>query len=204
MVDFHACLEFAGADTHESDTVPVSLIHIGLDLKHKGGKVLLFHGSITPRSDFLGSGREVILRKCCRKVSTPKLVRAEPKNTGEKFAGSPAPGQTARWLRPEARSPLPAGHSLGSLDKHIRAPRRKVFTSPWVFPCGCRKSDLPCIPVINPLKFFSGTDRPVDRTGGDSQLLLNIVQKLKGIHCLPVHLIDKGKDRNMAHDTDLE
>ena len=29
-----------------------------------------------------GKGDEVILRKCFKKVSTPKLVKAEPKNTG--------------------------------------------------------------------------------------------------------------------------
>ena len=36
-----------------------------------------------PQSAFLGSGEVVIFRKCFRKVSTPKFVSAEPKNTGE-------------------------------------------------------------------------------------------------------------------------
>ena len=39
-------------------------------------------GSITPSSDILARGEVVIFRKCSRKVSTPKFVRAEPKNTG--------------------------------------------------------------------------------------------------------------------------
>ena len=32
---------------------------------------------------FLDNGWVVIVRKCCKKVSTPKLVSAEPKNTGD-------------------------------------------------------------------------------------------------------------------------
>ena len=39
----HPGVEFPGADPHESDTVPVRFIHIGLDLKDKGRKVLLCH-----------------------------------------------------------------------------------------------------------------------------------------------------------------
>ena len=41
-----------------------------------------FTGSIRPSSDMRGSGGVVIFKKCSRKVSTPKLVSAEPKNTG--------------------------------------------------------------------------------------------------------------------------
>ena len=35
MVDLHSCLKPAGADTHERNPVPVGLVHIGLDFKHK-------------------------------------------------------------------------------------------------------------------------------------------------------------------------
>ena len=34
-------LKFTGHDSHKSDPVPVSLIHIGLDLKDEGGEVLV-------------------------------------------------------------------------------------------------------------------------------------------------------------------
>ena len=40
------------------------------------------NGSIGPAEELRGSGDVVISRKCCKNVSTPKLVRAEPKNTG--------------------------------------------------------------------------------------------------------------------------
>ena len=42
-----------------------------------------WNGSISPISAFLGSGEYVIFKKCCKNVSTPKFVNAEPKNTGD-------------------------------------------------------------------------------------------------------------------------
>ena len=53
--------------------------------------------------------------------------------------------------------------------------------------------------VIYTFEFFSGTDRPVDRIRCDSQFIFNIIKKLKRIICITVHLIDKCKNRNMAH-----
>ena len=38
---------------------------------------------MTPMSAFLGSGEEVIFKKCLKKISTPKFVSADPKNTGD-------------------------------------------------------------------------------------------------------------------------
>ena len=42
MLYFHAGLKLAGAYTHERDSVTVGFIHIGLDFKYKGGKII-FH-----------------------------------------------------------------------------------------------------------------------------------------------------------------
>ena len=62
----------------------------------------------------------------------------------------------------------------------------------------------PALPLVNPLKILSGADRPVHRTCGDPQLLLDIIQQLKGIVGISVQLIDKGKDRYMTHHTYLK
>ena len=40
MVVLRVPLELAGADAHEGQPVPVGLVHVGLDLEHKGGEVL--------------------------------------------------------------------------------------------------------------------------------------------------------------------
>ena len=40
MVGFHAALELAGADAHESDAVPVGLVHVGLDLEDESRELV--------------------------------------------------------------------------------------------------------------------------------------------------------------------
>jgi len=70
---------------------------------------------------------------------------------------------------------------------------------------GIRESkDLLCITVIDTSKLLTGTNGPVYRAGCDSQFLLDLIQKVKGIIGIPVHFVDKGKDRDMTHHADLE
>ena len=40
MVDLHACFKASGTDTHECDTVAVSLVHVSLNLEYKCGEIL--------------------------------------------------------------------------------------------------------------------------------------------------------------------
>ena len=58
--------------------------------------------------------------------------------------------------------------------------------------------------VINTFKFFTGTNGPVNGTGCNTKLFLDIVQQFKGIHGIAVHFINKSKDRDMSHDTNFE
>ena len=60
------------------------------------------------------------------------------------------------------------------------------------------------VPVIDALECLTGADGPVYRAGGNTKLILDIVQQFKDIHRFPVHLIDKGKNGDMAHGADLE
>jgi hypothetical protein len=84
MQRLHPGLEAARADAHESDAVAVLRIHVGLDLEHEAGELLL--AGCTSRevvARALGAGA------CSTKKSssncTPKLLTAEPKNTGVCF-----------------------------------------------------------------------------------------------------------------------
>ena len=36
MVNFHALFKFAGTDSHESNTVPMGAVHVGLDFENEG------------------------------------------------------------------------------------------------------------------------------------------------------------------------
>ncbi len=83
MIIFCVALELAGADTHEGQTVAVGLVHVCLNFEHERGKSGL-NVSITPQSASRGRGLGVMRRNSSRNGSTPKLVRAEPKNTGDR------------------------------------------------------------------------------------------------------------------------
>lgn len=39
--DGHALLKFAGANAHKTDTVAMGRIHVGLDFKNEGAKILI-------------------------------------------------------------------------------------------------------------------------------------------------------------------
>ena len=82
MIVFCISLEFAGANTHKGQAVTVGLVHIGLDLKDKSGEIRI-ESIHLPWSDTRDRGGGVSFRKFSRKGSMPKLVSAEPKNTGE-------------------------------------------------------------------------------------------------------------------------
>ena len=67
MADFHVGIKLSGADTHKGNPVPVRLVHVRLDFKDKGGKIIFHRDQSVPMSAFRGSGVVVIFKKCCRK-----------------------------------------------------------------------------------------------------------------------------------------
>ena len=64
--------------------------------------------------------------------------------------------------------------------------------------------DLVSVAVVNTAEFLTGTNWPVNRTGCDSKLLLDLIQKIEGVVGITIHFVNKGKNRNMSHYTDLE
>ena len=53
--------------------------------------------------------------------------------------------------------------------------------------------------VVNSLKLFAATDRPVNRIGSDAEFLFQLFHQLIRIACFAVHFVDKSKNRNMPH-----
>ena len=72
------------------------------------------------------------------------------------------------------------------------------------FLCIREGKDLLCITVKNASEFLTGTDWPVDRTGSNAKLFFDLIQKIKRIIGISVHLVDKCKDRDVSHNTDFE
>ena len=66
MVHLFVCLEFAGHNTHKGNAVPVCLVHVCLNLKDKGGKILVkaINHFIPCLSGQWGSGH---VEKCLQK-----------------------------------------------------------------------------------------------------------------------------------------
>ena len=60
------------------------------------------------------------------------------------------------------------------------------------------------LPVINPPEADSASDRPVHRIGPDAEFLFQLIQQVKGILGVPIHFVDKSKNRNSSHRTNPE
>ena len=58
--------------------------------------------------------------------------------------------------------------------------------------------------VVYALKLPAGAHGPVAGVGFNAELVFQLVQQLKRVAGLAVHFVDKGKDRDMAHGTDLK
>ena len=185
----------------KSDPVPVRPVHIGLNLKNKGGE-LLFHGVDHPRSPpFWAAAKRSSPGNASGKSphrSWSAPIRKIPE-TG--VPRSLPPDQIPRWPRPEARSPPAAVPS----DPES-SPRRF-----WNLPAQSPPQRLPSflhgvgenqhllrIPVIHAPECFSGADGPVHRTGGNPSSFSISSRQLKGIVGIPVQLVDESKNRGYA------
>ena len=208
MLHFHAGVKFAGTDAHEGDTVPVRLVHVGLNFEHEGGKIMLHRINQTTvrfsRQRRRGHGKEMLQENLHTEIG---------QSGSEKYGGQVAASdQIQVKFRACAVQELHLFQKLihglfpDELPERVRIGKRNLGGKALLrslFRIGIG-DDTALVPVIYALKSFSGTDGPVHGTGGDSQLLFDLVQQVEGIVGIPVHLVDKGKNRDFAHHADLE
>ena len=62
----------------------------------------------------------------------------------------------------------------------------------------------PGIAVIDALEVLAAADGPVHRVGLDAEDFFNVLHQLKRVAGLAVHLVDEGKNRDVAQRADLE
>ncbi len=103
------------------------------------------------------------------------------KKTGESSPCLPVPGQILLRHHPEVQSLLPAALSDHLTDQPFEISGSLISPSlllPCVVPFFVSEkiSTFFTCSVIYTFELFSGTDRPVDRTGSDPQFLFNIIQ----------------------------
>ena len=205
MVDLHVPGELAGGDAHECDTIPVGFVHVRLNLEDKGGEIrregVDFHITGLP-----GQRRSGHVQEFVQEGLHTKGGQCGTEEHGALLAGTHA-------LQIKLRTGAQKIHFLLELMPLVLADELAHFgiTELNFLRSGAalkgrvgEPEDMAAGTVINTLELLAGADGPVDGAGLDAQLLLNLLAELKGIPGVPVHFIDKRKNRNMPQGADLK
>ena len=207
MEDFHSGVEFAGADAHECDTVTVCFVHVCLDFKDKRREILfdrIDHAAVCRTRKRRHRHREEVLQES---LHTKVGERRSEEYRGELSLAD----KLLVKLCTCAVEQLDLIHKLFFLVliDHIEKMRIvdiDFFLDTFLCSLHCigEGKDFLFVTVVNTAEFLSGTDRPVDRAGCNAELFFDLVEQLEGIVRIAVHLVDEGKDRDVAHDTDFK
>ena len=205
---FHAGVIFTGTDPHKGDSVPVGLVHVGLDLEDKSGK-RSFDGIDLPLIRLPGGRGQGHLQEMPQEGLHAEIGQGRSEEDGGQHAG-PYPVQVEFGtgavqqldLLPQLGIRIFAQFPQGGF---LVLKRNELFLAFFgtLFGTG-EEHDLALFPVINALEALAGSDGPVDGAGLNAQILLDVLQQVKAVPGVPVHLVDKGKNRDMAHGADLE
>ena len=198
MVYLGLALKFAGADAHEGQPVAVRFVHVRLNFEHKGGKIgreCVDHTAIrNPRQRRRRHVEEGLQKRLDAEEHWAERARAHLVEI--KFA--------SRAQKLHIVAELVCALCADQLV-YLRVIRLDLHAVGAVLAGNAgEKVDSPLLPVVDALKFLAAADGPVDGVGLDAQLALQLVKQIKGILGLAVHLIDKGKDRDVPHRADLE
>ena len=103
MINLLGGIKFSGADAHEGNSVPVRLVHICLDLKHKRGKIVI-HGVNGPAVCVSCQGRGCHFEKVLKRSPHRNLSVRNRRTPASVLPCPPAPGQAPRL--PPSRSSI--------------------------------------------------------------------------------------------------
>ena len=206
MVVFRVTLEFARADPHKGQPVPVSLVHIGLDLKHESRKIRI-KGIHNTAVSSAGQGRGRQLQESLQERLNAEVRQCRAEEYGRKLATAnslhvhfPACGQKLHIID----QLLVLGFTVQKLGNlRIVQINRQLVSLSLAADTG-KEQKLCVLTVVYALKILAGADRPVHGISLNSQFPLHFVQQIKGILGLPVHLVNEGKNGNVPHGADLK
>src|SRR6185437_1486089 len=196
MIEPHAARVLARAQPQERDAVAMPRVHVGLDLEHE------------PRQRLLQRRHQPLARlarpgaRCVRGEGREELLHAEV-----------ADGRAEEdWRLPAGKVGLRIEHRGGTadqldlLDDGIHAVPQKlagriarepldhlVLTDPAAL---AREIDVNAIlrQVIDAAQIPPHADRPGDRSRGDAEHLLDLVEQLDGRPPLAIELVDESHD----------
>ena len=203
---FRVPLEFAGADAHEGQTVPVRLVHVRLNLEDEGGEIRA-EGVDHAAVGGAGEGRRRQLQERFQKRLNAEIGQ---RGAEEHRRQLPVPdglhihfpsGGQELYVVDELPVLFLAVQQLGNL-RVVQIDFQLI--RPLLPGDAGEEQQLGLLPVVNALKILAGADGPVHGVGLDAQLPLHLVQKVEGVLGLPVHLVHEGENGNVAHGADLE
>ena len=198
-------LELARADAHEGEAVAVRLVHVGLNFKDEGGKI----GGVDVYLAGVAHARQ--RRRGHLKESVQKRLNAE---VGERAAEEHG-GELAVAHGVEVKVAARA-EQLHLVSERVTAGLTDQVDERGVVQLDGGDAGLfrvalvgevenaALAAVVHAEKFLAAADRPVDGIGVDAQLALDLLAQLERVACFAVHLIDKGKDGDIAQGADLE
>ena len=207
MVELHAALEMAGAEPDEGDAVAVLGVHVRLDLEDEAGDRRL------PGADRARLGRVDLGRRAEGADAGHQLLHAE----GVDRRAEPDRREVAvehrlvveggqqrarhRDLLAQRREQVGGdvlGHARVVEALHLDALGALVAV-------GAVHQLEPVVQhVVAAEEVAALADRPGGRADVELQLVLDLVDDLKGVAGLAVHLVAEGQDRQVAQPADLE
>ena len=207
MIYFFGRFKFARADAHEGDPVTMGFVHVGLDFEHEGREHVI-HGIDHPgirdsRKRRCGHLQEMLQESFHAKVGERGAEEHRCKSSGAHFflveIGTGAVEQLD--LLQQLFLLLGVHHAVDAVILY-----RDLFDHAFFCTLLCigENEHISRVAVVHAAELFARPDRPVDRAGGDPQLFFDLIQKIKRVVRVPVHLVDEGEDRDVAHDAYFE
>ncbi len=198
-------LEASRHHAHESDTVAVVGVHVGVDLEDEASELLLgrldaaFHRVAT-------NGRRGNLDETVQQFLHAKIVqgRAEEHRADVAFQIGFAGEVVIHTLHEFGL----IAQSLGILANHlvqlgvVEVVESDAFGD--VLLVGIEEIQALVVDAIHALELRSTVDGPAQRRQADVQFLLDFVQQLERIHARAVHLVDEHNDGCIPHAAHLD
>ena len=205
VIILRVALEFTRADAHERQTVAVGLVHIRLDLKDEGGEV----GAERVNDAAVGLACQRARRHAQKLLQ--KRLDAEIRERGAEEHRREAAALNLVHVKLAARAEQL--HVVAKLRRALfaeqlrdrRAVQLDLLLSGAVFAGNAgEEQKLAGTAVINALKFLAAADGPVAGIRLDPELVFQLVEQVERVARLAVHLVDEGKNGDVAHGADLE
>ena len=198
----HAALKLSRADAEECDAVAMIWIHVGLDLEDEAGHLALVRiddaagGGLRPRA------RREFGQRVDELLDAEILERAAPEDRGhvtfeEGFLVERLQALDGEVELVDSVLAFVFGQEFGDarVVGSVHGNRLSVLAE--------RRQPTPSN-VVGPGKRSAAADRPGERRGVERERLLDLVDEVKRIASLAVHLVDEGQNGDVAQAADLE